>query len=81
MVRKPSPWPVRQILKKFHLRPEDVLIIDDLKPGVQMSRAAGVAVAAAGWGHDITEIREYMTENCLAYFKTVRDFDAFIFES
>ena len=79
--RKPSPWPVRQILAKFQLLPEEVLIIDDLKPGVQMSRAAGVAVAAAGWGHDITEIREYMTENCLAYFETVEDFAAFIFES
>ncbi|MBA7486625.1 hypothetical protein ES707_22186 [subsurface metagenome] len=79
--RKPSPWPVQQILAKFQLLPEEVLIIDDLKPGVQMSRAVGTAVAAAGWGHDITEIREYMTENCLAYFKTVEDFAAFIFES
>jgi len=58
-----------------------VLIIDDLKPGVQMSRAVGVAAAAAGWGHDIAEIREYMTENCLAYLKTVEEFATFIFES
>lgn len=79
--RKPSPWPAQQILAKFQLSPEEVLIVDDLKPGVQMSRAAGVAVAAAGWGHDITEIREYMTENCLAYFKTIEDFASFIFES
>ncbi len=79
--RKPSPWPAQQILAKFQLRPEEVLIIDDLKPGVQMSRAAGVAAAAAGWGHDITEIRDYMTENCLAYFKTVKHFAAFIFAS
>ena len=78
--RKPSPWPAQQILEKFQLLPEEILIIDDLKPAVKMSRAAGVAVAAAGWGHDITEIREYMTENCLVYFKTVEDFQTFIFE-
>lgn len=62
--RKPSPWPVQKILKDCNLEPEDVLVVDDLKPGVEMARAAGVRVAAAGWGHSIPSIRKTMNELC-----------------
>ena len=77
--RKPSPWPVRQILSAFNVKPEETLILDDLKPGVLMGKNSGVPVAGAGWCHDIPEIREYMTENCLAYFPSIEDFRRFIF--
>ncbi len=62
--RKPSPWPVLQILEKTGLKASDVLVIDDLKPAVDMARAAGADVAAAGWGHNIPEIRRSMKEIC-----------------
>jgi phosphoglycolate phosphatase/pyrophosphatase PpaX len=62
--RKPSPWPVLHILRQTGLKPEEVLVVDDLKPGVEMARAAGVPVAAAGWGHSIPSIRTAMTELC-----------------
>ncbi|MCK5737435.1 MAG: HAD family phosphatase [Spirochaetaceae bacterium] len=62
--RKPSPWPVLQILEQTGLKPEEVLVVDDLKPGVEMAKAAGVPVAAAGWGHSITSIRKAMMELC-----------------
>lgn len=76
--RKPSPYPVLQILKQLHLDPRDVLVVDDLKPGVLMARAAGVDAAAVGWGHDIPSIREFMQQACVAYFATVPEFAAFI---
>jgi len=62
--RKPSPWPIRKILKDSKLKPEDILVVDDLKPGVEMARSAGVRVAAAGWGHSIPSISETMNELC-----------------
>jgi len=62
--RKPSPWPIQQIIEQTALKPEDILVVDDLKPGVEMARAAGTAVAAAGWGHSIPSIRKAMTEIC-----------------
>jgi phosphoglycolate phosphatase-like HAD superfamily hydrolase len=77
--RKPHPYPVERILQTFSLRPEEVLILDDLRPGVLMSRAAGVEIAGAGWGHDIPEIRNYMMKHCTAYFATVREFTDFLF--
>lgn len=69
--RKPSPWPVEQILQKFEIDAEEALIVDDLKPAVLMGRASGVRVAAAGWGHDIPEIHEYMERNCFTFLSTV----------
>jgi HAD superfamily hydrolase (TIGR01509 family) len=77
-LRKPSPLPVLEILKAFHLKPHQALVVDDLKPGIVMGKAAGVDVAAAGWGHNIPEIREYMKKNCIAYFKDVEEFKDFI---
>jgi phosphoglycolate phosphatase/pyrophosphatase PpaX len=76
--RKPSPWPVLETLRLLELPVERALALDDLKPGVLMARAAGVAVAGAGWAHDIGEIREYMRSNCLAFFETVRAFREFL---
>jgi beta-phosphoglucomutase-like phosphatase (HAD superfamily) len=76
--RKPSPWPVRSILRRFNLSHEQALIVDDLKPGLLMSRATGVAIAAAGWAHQIPEIHTYMRENCDFYFDSVEQFGSFI---
>ncbi len=78
--RKPHPWPVEQIISRFFLKPEEVLIVDDLRPAVLMARAAGVQIAGAGWGHDIPVIREYMKEHCIAYFSRVEEFADFIFD-
>jgi phosphoglycolate phosphatase/pyrophosphatase PpaX len=76
--RKPSPWPVRQALASLGIPGGQALVLDDLKPGVLMARQAGVAVAAAGWAHDIGEIRKYMQAHCLAYFETVEAFRDFL---
>jgi phosphoglycolate phosphatase/pyrophosphatase PpaX len=76
--RKPSCFPVEEILKCFKLEPSEVLILDDLKPGVVMARASGIDPAAAGWGHSIPQIRNYMKSNCIAYFERVEDFRRFI---
>ena len=78
--RKPSPWPVHRILERFDLSPARALILDDLKPGVLMSRATGVPIAAAGWGHRIEKIRTYMLENCDAYFDSVGQFRDFVLD-
>ena len=69
--RKPHPWPVQRTLERLHLSREDVLVVDDLKPGVLMARAAGVAVAAAGWGHSLPRIRAEMEQCCDAYLESV----------
>jgi phosphoglycolate phosphatase/pyrophosphatase PpaX len=79
--RKPSPWPLREILRTFGLAAEEVLVVDDLKPGLAMARAAGVPMAAAGWAHRIEEIRAYMLERCEAYLESIDELAALLFDS
>ncbi len=79
--RKPNPWPLQEIMRRFELRPEDLLMIDDLKPGYDMARAAGVDFAAVGWSNDIPQIEAFMRQNCKIYCKTVEDLAALLKES
>ncbi len=76
--RKPNPFPVHEAIRQLRLDPRDVLVVDDLKPGIVMAQAAGVDAAAAGWAHDIASIREFMRETCVACFVTVAEFAEFI---
>ena len=77
--RKPAPWPLQQVLERFGLKPEEVLMIDDLKPGYDMAQACGVPFAAAGWSNDIPQIENFMRQNCNLYFKRVSELSAYLF--
>lgn len=76
--RKPNPHAVFEIMKRCGFKPEELLIIDDLKPGYDMAKAAGVKFAAAGWANDIPEIESFMRANSDLYFKTVSEFKAYL---
>ena len=76
--RKPWPFPLEDIMRRFSLRPDEVLMIDDLKPGYDMARAAGVDFAAVGWSNDIAAIETFMRQNCPVYCKTVAELAAFL---
>ena len=80
--RKPSPYPVMEIMKNFKLDNNEILVVDDLKPGLDMARSCSAAFAAAGWSHIhiIPDIRNYMKENSDYYFTTIDEFKKFILE-
>ena len=78
--RKPSPYPLYQIMEKMRVSPQQMLVLDDLKPGFDMARAAGVPFAAAGWANDIGPIEAFMRANCGLYFKTVDSLKAYLFD-
>ena len=77
--RKPEPWPLYRIMEQFGLKAEEMLVVDDLKPGYDMAAAAGVPFAAAGWANDIPEIEGFMRQNTPRYFKTVASLASFLF--
>ncbi|MBL4931205.1 HAD family hydrolase [Clostridium paridis] len=77
--RKPSPYPLLKIMKTFNLEEHEILVLDDLKPGLDMARACNIEFAAAGWSHIIPEIKEYMKNESDYYFETVETFSKFIF--
>ena len=71
--RKPSPHALYRIMEALGVKPEEMLVVDDLKPGYDMALSAGVPFAAAGWANDIREIETFMRRNCGLYFKTVQE--------
>jgi phosphoglycolate phosphatase/pyrophosphatase PpaX len=78
-MRKPAPGTILDLMERFDLKAEDILVVDDLKPGYDMARAAGVAIAAAGWAHNVKGIRDFMTQNCEYFLERVEDLRKVIF--
>ena len=76
--RKPNPYPVLETMRRFQLKKQEILVVDDLKPRLDMAKSCHVSFAAAGWSHLIPEIRDYMRRNSDFYFATVDAFREFI---
>ena len=70
--RKPSPFPLFEIMKTFSLSPKEMLVVDDLRPGKKMADAAETDFAAAGWSRFAPGISERMKEECKVYLPTVK---------
>jgi phosphoglycolate phosphatase/pyrophosphatase PpaX len=65
-------------MKRFNLNTDEILVLDDLKPGLDMARSCNVTFAGAGWSHIIPEIEDYMRRNSDYYFSTVEEFKRLI---
>ena len=79
--RKPNPYPLEQIMKKYNLLPHQLLVVDDLKPACDMANKVGVSVGFAQWsktGHE--EICKQMSSLCQHTFKTVDALEHFLFD-
>lgn len=76
--RKPKPHSIYAIMETYGLKAEEILVLDDLKPGFVMAEAAGCAFAASGWANDIPEIEDFMRKNSGLYFKTVAEFGNYL---
>ena len=77
--RKPAPWTLQEIMRRYNLEPGEILMIDDLKPGYDMARAAGTDFAAAMWAHNVPYIKDFMLTNCDNCFGTVSELYDFLF--
>ena len=71
--RKPSPWCINDLSERYGIPKEEILVVDDLKPGYDMARSAGAHFAAAGWAHNVASIEKFMRSNCDYYFKSVAE--------
>lgn len=78
-MRKPAPDTLFDLMERYSLRPEEILVVDDLKPGYDMAKAAGVDIAAAGWAHNVKGIRDFMTQNCEYFCESVEELRAILF--
>lgn len=75
--RKPSPYAVKEIMSKYKLKPEEILVIDDLKPGLDMAKSAGVDFLWAAWAYNKPLFHEYMIKNstyCIENLDKIKEF-------
>ena len=77
--RKPAPFALDRLMAAMDLGPEDMLVVDDLKPGYDMARQRRVPFAAAGWAYDVPEIRTFMRTNTPLYFDTTEGLYRYLF--
>lgn len=76
--RKPSVYPLMHIMDTYGLTPQELLVVDDLKPGYDMALAAGVPFAAALWAYDIPQTQDFFRKNCPLCFQSVSALAAYL---
>lgn len=79
-LRKPSTFALEDIMKRYHLSPSQLLVVDDMKPAYEMASAAGVPIAFAAWGRtDYPEIAAEMRSLCDFFFDSTEALEKFLF--
>ena len=79
--RKPNPWPLEDIMRRFGLKPEEILVVDDMKLACQMAEPLGVNVCYAGWsGMGVQSLADEMKAICSMDFDTTESFYNYLFE-
>jgi phosphoglycolate phosphatase-like HAD superfamily hydrolase len=71
--RKPNPYPIKEAMRVFNLSSKDILVVDDLKPGLDMAKSCDIDFASAGWSHLIPEIIDFMKDNSNYYLSSVSE--------
>lgn len=75
---KPSVWPVRNVAERTGIAPRNMVVVDDLKPGILMARSAGVDSIGVGWSHRVPELREDIRQLATFYAETVEELERIV---
>ena len=78
--RKPSVYPLEKTAEIFSVEKKDIVVIDDLKPGMDMAKNFGADFYAAGWSHFDEETKRFLKENADGYLERVSDLKNVLFE-
>ena len=79
--RKPHPYPLLDIMERFRLKPEEILVVDDMKLACQMASPLGIQVVYSGWnGLGIPEVGTEMQKLCDFSFDTTEKLYNFLFD-
>lgn len=79
--KKPDPYALEEVMRIYGLRPDEVLMVDDLKTGYIMAKSCGVSFACAGWSdNQIPMIREFMKQNSDYYLERVKDLEGLLYK-
>lgn len=79
--RKPSPYPLLDIMERFKLQPQDLYVVDDTKLAHTMAKAVDVAIGFAAWSkEEFPALKEEMTALCDHTFDTTQSLYDFLFK-
>jgi len=79
--RKPSTYPLEDIMRRYGTKPKEMLVVDDLKPAWEMCSKAGVPIAFAGWSkQDVPVISGEMESLCDYTFRSPKELYKFLFQ-
>lgn len=80
-LRKPNPFPLLDIMKRFDLKKEEMLVVDDMKLAWKMANPVGVDIAFAAWGkQEFPELSEEMRSLCNFTFEKAGELEKFLFD-
>ena len=78
--RKPNTFPLEDIMRRYNLTPEEILVVDDMKLACRMAEPLGIQVCYAGWsGMGIPEIDAEMQAICDISFDDIAKFEEYLF--
>ena len=78
--RKPDPYALEEIKRRYHLSAEEILVVDDMKFAVEMAHSANCPIAFAGWGRKaFPNICQEMEKLCDFSFYSTEDLKNFLF--
>ena len=79
--RKPNPFPLLDIMKKYGYSPEEILVVDDMQLACRMAEPLDVRVAYAGWDDmGVPELRQEMEKRCAFSFSSTEELEKFLFD-
>lgn len=80
-LRKPNPFPLEDIMRRYSLEAHELLVVDDMKLAWRMAHPLGVPIAFAAWGkQEFPALAEEMRTLCDFTFDTTQALEAFLFE-
>lgn len=80
-MRKPNTYALTDIMEHYGFKPEQMLMVDDMKMGWQMAKSVGVATAFSGWSKaDYPELAAEMRSICEFSFDSATALEAFLFD-
>jgi len=79
--RKPAPYPLLDIMERYHFSNEELFVVDDLKLAYTMAAAADVKIGFAAWSKaEFPELKKEMTQLCDFSFDSTEDLYNFLFK-
>ena len=68
-------------MAKYQLTPEQILVVDDLKPAWEMASKVNVTIAFAAWGKlSFPAITQEMRQLCNYSFDSTKELEEFLFD-